>query len=116
MAERPADDGFVDLVENAELWDGEMDAFYLGRDEVLLLKTGGELRAYAGACPHQSQSLVEGTLEDGVLTCGAHEWQFDALTGASVNPRGECLARHDVRVTDAGMVQVRLRSPLRRSA
>jgi toluene monooxygenase system ferredoxin subunit len=104
------DEGFVELIDAAELWDGEMESYDVGDAEVLLIKVDGEIRAYNGICPHQSVSLVEGELEDGVLTCRAHEWQFDALTGEGVNPRDTCLTRHDVRVVD-GTIQVRLRAP-----
>jgi nitrite reductase/ring-hydroxylating ferredoxin subunit len=102
-------DGYVELIAADAMWDGEMESFDVGDDEVLVLKVGGEIRAYDGVCPHQSQSLVEGELEGGVLTCRAHEWQFDARTGEGVNPKDACLVRHDVRVTGAGMIEVRLR-------
>ncbi|WP_156296909.1 Rieske 2Fe-2S domain-containing protein [Mycobacterium paragordonae] len=103
-----AADGFVELVDVDELWDGEMESFDVGDEEVLLVKVDGQVRAYDGICPHQGASLVEGELADGVVTCRAHEWRFDALTGEGVNPRDHCLHRHDVRVVD-GVVQVRLR-------
>ncbi|KPM55981.1 (2Fe-2S)-binding protein [Frankia sp. CcI49] len=101
-------DGFVDLVDADSLWDGEMEAFDVGADEVLLLRVDGEIHAYDGACPHQSISLVDGELAGGVLTCSAHEWQFDARTGESINPRGSRLTRHDVRIDESGVIQVRL--------
>ena len=101
---------FVDLVDADELWDGEMEVFDIGDAEVLLVKVDGQIRAYDGLCPHQSSPLVDGRLEDNVLTCRFHEWQFDALTGAGVNPRDTCLHRHDVRVVD-GVIQVRLNAP-----
>ena len=104
------DDGFVALIEADALWDGEMESFEVGGVPVLVLKIDGQVRAYDGICPHQSSPLVEGDLEDGVLTCGVHLWQFDALTGAGVNPRGETLTRHQVRVED-GTIRVRLCRP-----
>jgi nitrite reductase/ring-hydroxylating ferredoxin subunit len=106
----PIDDGYVELIEADSLWDGEMESFDVGDAEVLVVKVDGQIQAYDGTCPHQSQSLVEGDLEGGILTCAAHEWQFDARTGAGINPRDACLRRHDVRVTSNGMVEVRLRS------
>jgi nitrite reductase/ring-hydroxylating ferredoxin subunit len=109
-------DGFVELTEVDSLWDGEMEAFDVGEEEVLVLKVDGQVRAYDGICPHQSVSLVEGELENGVLTCRAHEYQFDALTGDGVNPKGIGLTRHDVEVDDGGMVRVRLCSRRRSDA
>ena len=105
-----ADDGYVELIEADSLWDGEMESFDVGDAEVLVVKVDGQIQAYDGICPHQSQSLVEGDLEGGILTCRAHEWQFDVRTGAGVNPKDVCLRRHDVRVNSEGMVEVRLRS------
>ena len=101
---------FVDLLAEEDLWDGEMESYDVGDAEVLVVKVDGQVRAYDGICPHQSISLVEGELENGKVTCRAHEWQFDALTGAGVNPRDTCLARHDVRVVN-GVIQVRLKTP-----
>jgi nitrite reductase/ring-hydroxylating ferredoxin subunit len=104
------DDGYVELIEADAMWDGEMESFDVGDAEVLVVKVDGQIRAYDGICPHQSQSLVEGELDAGVLTCRAHEWQFNTRTGEGINPKGTCLLRHDVRVTDDGMVEVRLRA------
>jgi toluene monooxygenase system ferredoxin subunit len=90
-----------------ELWDGEMDAFEVGGVEVLLVKVDGHYCAYQGSCPHQSMALVEGELKDGLLTCRAHLWQFDARTGRGVNPQTACLRRFPLTVT-AGEVFVEL--------
>lgn len=95
-----ADDAFVRVAGADEFWDGEMDAFDVGDTEVLVVKVEGEFRAYNGICPHQSISLVEGKLEGAVLTCSAHEWQFNIDTGLGVNPANECLVRHGVEVRD----------------
>jgi nitrite reductase/ring-hydroxylating ferredoxin subunit len=102
--------GFVDLVDADALWDGEMESFEVGDSEVLVVKVDGQTRAYDGSCPHQGMPLVEGRLDGRVLTCWAHEWQFDVLTGQGVNPRNERLTSHDVRITEDGVVQVRLRA------
>ncbi len=108
MPERAQDSDYVELLNESELWDGEMEAYDVGAAEVLVVKVDGQICAFDGICPHQSSSLVEGDLEDGVLTCSAHEWQFDVRSGESVNPRGERLIRHDVTVDGDGTVRVRL--------
>ena len=90
---------FVDVCAEDDLWDGEMESFDVGDNEVLVVKLNGHVRAYDGICPHQSVSLVEGELtEDGVIICKAHRWQFDADSGAGVNPANECLRRFPVRI------------------
>jgi nitrite reductase/ring-hydroxylating ferredoxin subunit len=97
---------FVSVCDACDLWDGEMDSFDIGEYEVLLLKFNGQFRAYDGICPHQSVSLVEGDLtHDGVLICRAHQWQFNAASGLSINPANECLKRFPVKVEN-GVVLV----------
>lgn len=108
MTGQSSADGFVPIAAASDLWDDEMEAYDVGDEEVLLLKINGQIHAYDGICPHQSISLVEGDLEKGVLTCRAHEWQFDAATGAGINPADTALRRHEVRLTDDGQVAVRL--------
>jgi toluene monooxygenase system ferredoxin subunit len=103
-------DGFVSVADADDLWDGEMEAYDVDGREVLVVKIEGEYHAFDGTCPHQSVSLVEGRLDGATLTCRAHEWCFDARTGAGVNPSSACLVRHGVRVVD-GEVQV-TRDPL----
>ena len=78
---------FQRVCSKDDLWEGEMAVFQVGGQEVLLIHLeGGEVRAIPPSCPHQAQPLVEGTLEGNVLTCQAHEWQFDVVTGAGINP------------------------------
>ena len=108
MSEPAPGDRFVELLEQDSLWDGEMEAFDIGDDEVLVVKVDGRIYAFDGICPHQSVSLVEGELEGTTLTCRAHEWQFDVVSGQSVNPTGAQLIRHEVAVDEDGMVRVRL--------
>jgi toluene monooxygenase system ferredoxin subunit len=81
-----------------DIWAGEMTAVNLGAADVLLCNLDGTLVAYEDRCPHLASPLSEGALDDGVLTCGAHEWQFDARTGRGVNPASACLRRYPVRL------------------
>jgi nitrite reductase/ring-hydroxylating ferredoxin subunit len=92
---------FVDVCAEDDLWDGEMESFDVGDNEILLVKVNGQIRAYDGICPHQSVRLVEGELtEDGIIICKAHRWQFDANNGRGVNPAKKCLRRFPVKVAD----------------
>jgi toluene monooxygenase system ferredoxin subunit len=82
-----------------DLWAGEMHAVNLGAAGVLLCNLDGMPVAYQDRCPHLASRLSEGALsEDGVLTCAAHEWEFDARTGRGINPASACLHRYPVRL------------------
>lgn len=78
---------FEKVCDLDDLWEGEMEAFDVKGKEILLVHAdGGNVRAFPARCPHQDHPLVEGEFENGVLTCSAHLWQFDVLTGKGVNP------------------------------
>jgi toluene monooxygenase system ferredoxin subunit len=89
-----------------DLWEGEMTTVTVGARPILLVKIGGEILAYQGWCPHQAHPFSEGQCEDGVLTCGAHLWQFDLTTGQGLNPRHAKLRRFPVVVDESGLVSV----------
>lgn len=70
-----------------EVWEGEMILVTVAGSEVLLIHLdGGGVRAFDPRCPHQGWPLAEGSLDDGVLTCGMHGWEFDVRSGAGINP------------------------------
>jgi len=81
-----------------DIWAGEMRAVRLGAVDVLLCNLDGMLVAYQDRCPHLANPLSAGVLSDGILTCAAHEWEFDARTGRGVNPASACLRRYPVKL------------------
>jgi toluene monooxygenase system ferredoxin subunit len=91
----------------AELWDGELRGCVVEGHRLVLVKLGGEVHAYDDRCPHLGMPLSDGELEGGVLTCSAHRFEFDARTGAGVNPRSARLCPRRV-VVEHGEVFVEL--------
>lgn len=82
-----------------DVWEGEMEAFTVNGQEILLVcAEGGEIKAFQGICPHQDIALSEGRFEGGKLICRAHLWQFDAKSGKGVNPSDCALAVYPVRI------------------
>ena len=85
-----------------DLWEGDMTDVRVGDELILLVHlSGGEIRAYQGFCPHQKTTLAYGKLDGHILTCAAHLWQFNLLTGEGVNPKDCQLHRYQVKVEDA---------------
>jgi toluene monooxygenase system ferredoxin subunit len=89
---------FQKAITMEELWSGEMAGLSIDGAPVLLLNIDGVIRAYADCCPHQRSRLSAGTLEQRVLTCASHHWQFDVATGQGINPKDACLSPIAVRV------------------
>ena len=53
---------------------------------MVLLNIDGEIRAFEDRCPHLSSRLSEGDIDGRTLTCAAHLWEFDAVTGKGTDP------------------------------
>ena len=79
----------------------------VGSTSILLVNVDGEVRAYDNRCPHQATPLSEGDLDGEVLTCRAHLWEFNALTGRGINPESSKLIRFPVRIEN-GMIYVEI--------
>ena len=90
-----------------DLWSGEMLGVCISGTRILLVRLDGEIHAYEDRCAHLGIALSEGRLEGGVLTCRAHEWQYDARTGRSINPKTAMLRRFPVRI-EGGAIWVAL--------
>lgn len=97
-----------DTISIDDLWEGDMIAVDVAGQSVLLVNVDGNVRAYANRCPHQASALDEGDLDGQTLTCATHLWEFDALTGAGVNPDDACLRGFPCKVGDDGTIHVDL--------
>ncbi len=96
---------FVPALALDDLWDGEMQAVAIGASKLLLIRVGDEVKAYADRCAHLGVPMSQGTLEGCVLTCSAHQYQYDARTGEGINPRTARLVSVPVRI-EGGQILV----------
>jgi toluene monooxygenase system ferredoxin subunit len=88
-----------------ELWMGEMRSCDVAGRRVLVLRLQSGVYAYEDRCAHLRVPLSEGTLRDGVLTCSAHAFEYDAATGCGINPKHTRLVSLPVRI-EAGHIWV----------
>jgi nitrite reductase/ring-hydroxylating ferredoxin subunit len=52
--------------------------------KVAMFSIDGELFAFDDECPHVGASLGSGKLEGKLVTCPAHDWQFDITNGECI--------------------------------
>ena len=92
----------VDLLGVDEVPDGTMQMAWLdGTDQVLVVNTGGTIRAMQGICSHEYFELDKGFLTRDSLTCALHMSRFDLETGDALDPPAELpLAMYPVTVED----------------
>ena len=103
----------IDLLAVDEVPAGTMKmAFADGTDQVIVVHTGGEIRAFQGICTHEYFELDKGFLTGGgspgangqvagTLTCALHLARFDLADGEALDPPAELpLAMYPVIVED----------------
>jgi nitrite reductase/ring-hydroxylating ferredoxin subunit len=67
---------------------GDRAVLDVGGEEVVVFRAEGRVHAFANACPHQGNPLVEGEVLGPTLVCAYHGWRFDLESGA-------CLLGHE---------------------
>lgn len=81
----------------------------------ILLKDAGDIFAYRDECPHEQHPLSKGALNEGVIICAKHLWEFEIRTGQHITrvPMVERnLLRYPVRIMN-GQVEIDVSSPKR---
>jgi toluene monooxygenase system ferredoxin subunit len=81
-----------------DLWEGEIAGIEVTGKKLALLNVSGEIHAFEDRCPHLNSRLSDGDLDAYTLTCAAHMWEFDALTGKGTNPGNSQLSVFETRV------------------
>ncbi len=70
-----------------EVPDGKSIVVEVEGKRLALFRHQGEFFALDETCPHRGGPLHEGLIQEGVVACPWHLWQFDLRTGVSpVNP------------------------------
>ena len=103
----------IDLLALDEVPDGTMKMAWVdGTDQVVVINTGGVVRAFQGICTHEYFELDKGFLTAGgspgsngqpagTLTCALHLSRFDLADGEPLDPPAELpLAQYDVVIED----------------
>ncbi len=66
----------------ADLSDDEGHVVKVGELELALFRSAdGAVCAVNNLCPHRGGPLAEGFVEDGVVSCPWHGWEFDLASG-----------------------------------
>ena len=82
------------VAEPDELADGRVRTAVAGPRTIALTHCGGRFGALDNHCPHQGGPLGEGSIENGLLRCPWHGYDYDPITGqppAGFSDAPECL-------------------------
>ena len=75
---------WIDIGTLSDFPTGTATELIVGGQIVAVFHTDGSVYAMDGICPHQGGPLGKGALDDCVLTCPWHGWQFDVRDGQSL--------------------------------
>ncbi|MEZ3117493.1 thiamine pyrophosphate-binding protein [Halobaculum sp. MBLA0147] len=90
-------------LDRDELPEGRVEAVSCGGTTVAVTHYDGEYAAIDNSCPHQGGPLGEGSIENGLLRCPWHGWDFDPLTGESPGSHDDCQLVYETEVREDGV-------------
>lgn len=85
-------DFFMPVIHADQVPDNELRVVETGGINLLLCNVAGTIYAFQNACAEGNSPLAQSLLEDGVLTCSCHGYQFD------VRQKGRCLTDSELRL------------------
>ncbi len=86
-----------------ELPEGRVKTVVAGHKTLAMTHYKGSYGALDNHCPHQGGPLGEGSIENGLLRCPWHGYDYDPLTGSPPPPFGDAPYCFDVDVRDDGV-------------
>jgi len=89
---------FVKVASASELAPGSSKKIEINGKEIALFNLDGNFHAMNDTCPHRGGPLSEGFVENGVLTCPWHGWQFQLASGECLTNPSVCQTKYAVKV------------------
>ncbi|MCG8467843.1 MAG: thiamine pyrophosphate-dependent enzyme [Gemmatimonadetes bacterium] len=72
---------WLKVLEPEELAEGRVTSVTCGHRTLCMTRYQGRYGALDNKCPHQGGPLGEGSIENGLLRCPWHGWDYDPITG-----------------------------------
>lgn len=89
---------FVRVAKTADVPPGSGRVVVVQGHPVALFNVDGRFFAVSNVCLHRGGPVGEGALDDTIVTCPLHGWEYDVRTGANtINPAAR-LKTYTVRV------------------
>lgn len=60
----------------------ETECVAIGDERAVVVRVGGEIRAYRNRCAQGDSNLTGAEVNDGLITCRAHQWHYRVADGA----------------------------------
>ena len=100
-------DGWTETVNLKDLPDGTTQTLDIDDQSVLLSRFGDKITCFNNSCAHMGFRLDDGVIDEGLITCPFHGFQYSLESGECLTAPEVQLQPHGVRVT-RNIVEVRL--------
>jgi len=90
-------------LDPGELPAGRVKPVSCGGTTVAMTRYGGDYHALDNECPHQGGPLGEGSIEDGLLRCPWHGWDFYPDSGETPGEFDDCVTTYPVEEREDGI-------------
>ncbi|UTW62278.1 Rieske 2Fe-2S domain-containing protein [bacterium SCSIO 12741] len=91
------------LENKADLPEGRVMSVTAGHTGICLTHVDGEFHALNNRCPHQGGPLGEGSIENGLLRCPWHGWDFNPCTGKPPGGYDDGVPTYEVKWEDEAL-------------
>jgi Fe-S cluster biogenesis protein NfuA/nitrite reductase/ring-hydroxylating ferredoxin subunit len=82
----------------SDIPEGSVRSAVLGGEKVLLSRNGSTVTCFQNACAHLGFPIHDGEVENGIITCPHHGFQYDLSSGECLTAPEVQLQSHAVRV------------------
>ncbi len=89
---------FVKVASKSDVGPGCGIKVEVNGKEIALFNCDGTFYAIDETCAHRGGPLSEGSVEDKVVTCPWHGWQYDVASGACLTNPAASQIKYDVKV------------------
>lgn len=92
------DSYWVRVANFNEISENQILAVRVKNQQLILNKQGDQISCYHNACSHLGFPLDKGKVENGIITCASHQFQYDLKTGECLTIPDVFLQGYEVRV------------------
>lgn len=98
---------FTSVAKRSELQPGEGKVVHVNGHAIALFNIDDTFHAIDNTCLHRGGPLGDGQVDEDVVTCPWHGWQYDVTTGECTTTPGQQVESYEVRV-EGDDIQVKI--------
>ena len=91
---------YVKVADVGQVPPGTSQVVEVGGQELALFNVDGQFFCIDNYCPHSGGPLGYGELEEDVVMCPWHAWQFNVKTGRMIYSPSICVGTYPCKVED----------------